>query len=82
VMRKPREDYTEVFPDNGDNDMFEVMKLLVKNNYKRLIFPEHPRGLVIDKLLPKGTNPTAAWAYNIGHCKAMLQIALRQVKGL
>ncbi len=44
VMRKPREDYTEVFPDNGDNDMFEVMKLLVRNNYKRLIFPEHPRG--------------------------------------
>jgi mannonate dehydratase len=82
VMRKPREDYTEVFPDNGDNDMFEVMKLLVKNNYKRLIFPEHPRGLAIDKLLPKGTNPTASWAYNIGHCKAMLQIALRQVRGL
>ena len=82
VMRKPREDYTEVFPDDGENDMFEVMKLLVRNNYKRLIFPEHPRGLAIDKLLPKGTNPTASWAYNVGHCKAMLQIALRQVKGL
>jgi len=81
-MRKPREDYTEVFPDNGDNDMYEVMKLLVRNNYKRLIFPEHPRGLAIDKLLPKGTNPTAAWAYNIGHCRAMLQIALRELKGL
>ena len=82
VMRKPREDYTEVFADNGDNDMFEVMKLLVKNNYKRLIFPEHPRGLAIDKLLPKGTNPTAAWAYNIGHCRAMLQIALRELRGI
>jgi mannonate dehydratase len=82
VMRKPREDYTEVFPDNGDNDMYEVMKMLVKNNYKRLVFPEHPRGLALDKLLPKGTNPTAAWAYNIGHCRAMLQIALREVKGL
>ncbi len=82
VMRKPREDYTEVFPDDGDNDMYEVMKLLVKNNYKRLVFPEHPRGLAIDKLLPKGTNPTAAWAYNVGHCKAMLQIALREVRGL
>jgi mannonate dehydratase len=81
-MRKPREDYTEVFPDNGDNDMYEVMKLLVKNNYKRLIFPEHPRDLDIDKLLPKGTNPTAAWAYNIGHCRAMLQIALRELRGI
>jgi mannonate dehydratase len=82
VMRKPREDYTEVFPDNGDNDMFEIMKLLVRNNYKRLIFPEHPRGLAVDKLLPKGTNPNSAWAYNVGHCRAMLQIALRQVRGL
>jgi mannonate dehydratase len=82
VMRKPREDYTEVFPDDGENDMFEVMKLLVRNKYKRLIFPEHPRGLAIDKLLPKGANPTAAWAYNIGHCRAMLQIALRELRGM
>ncbi|MCP5411482.1 MAG: mannonate dehydratase [Alphaproteobacteria bacterium] len=82
VMRKPREDYTEVFPDTGDNDMYEVMKLLVRNNYKRLIFPEHPRGLDIDKLLPKGTNPTASWAYNVAYCRAMLQIALRELRGL
>jgi mannonate dehydratase len=82
VMRKPRQDYTEVFPDNGDNDMFEIMKLLVRNNYKRLIFPEHPRGLDVDKLLPKGTNPNSAWAYNVGHCKAMLQIALRELRGI
>jgi mannonate dehydratase len=82
VTRKPREDYTEVNPDDGENDMYEVMKLLVRNNYKRLIFPEHPRGLAIDKLLPKGTNPTASWAYNIGHCRAMLQIALRELKGM
>ena len=82
VQRTPRQDYTEVFPDNGDNDMFEIMKLLVRNKYKRLIFPEHPRGLAIDKLLPKGTNPTAAWAYNIGHCRAMLQIALRDLRGM
>ena len=53
VLRKPREEYTEVFPDEGDNDMFEVMKLLVKNNYKRMIMPEHPRGLDADKALPK-----------------------------
>ncbi len=82
-MRKPREDYTEVFPDDGDNDMFEVMKLLVKNNYKRLIFPEHPRSLDTDKALPKGFGTTSSgWAYDVGHCKAMLQIALRQVRGL
>ena len=82
VMRKPREDYTEVFPDDGDNDMFAVMKMLVRNNYRRLIFPEHPRGLEIDELLPQGTNPTASWAYNVAYCRAMLQIALRELRGL
>ncbi len=82
VTRKPREDYTEVFPDNGDDDMYEVIRLLVKNNYRRLIFPEHPRGLDIDKLLPKGTNPTASWAYNVAYCRAMLQIALCELRGL
>ena len=25
---------------------------------------------------------TAAWAYNIGHCRAMLQIALRELRGM
>jgi mannonate dehydratase len=83
VMRKPREDYTEVFPDDGDNDMYEVMKLLVRNNYKRLIFPEHPRGLDTDKLLPKEAQTTnSGWAYDVGHCRAMLQIALRELKGM
>jgi len=82
-MRKPREDYTEVFPDNGDNDMYEVMKVLVRNNYKRLIFPEHPRALDTDKLLPREAQTTnSGWAYNVGHCRAMLQIALRELKGM
>jgi mannonate dehydratase len=82
ILRKPREDYTEVFPDEGDNDMFEVMKLLVKNNYKRTIMPEHPRGLDADKELPKGWGEYVGWTYDVAYCKAMLQIALRQVRGI
>jgi len=82
ILRKPREDYTEVFPDEGDNDMFEVMRLLVKNNYKRTIMPEHPRGLDADKALPKGWGEYVGWTYDVAHCKAMLQIALRQVRGI
>jgi mannonate dehydratase len=82
ILRKPREDYTEVFPDEGDNDMFEVMKLLVQNNYKRTIMPEHPRGLDADKALPKDWGGYVGWTYDVAHCKAMLQIALRQVRGI
>jgi D-mannonate dehydratase len=81
-MRKPREDYTEVFPDTGEDDMFEVMKLLVKNNYKRLIMPEHPRGLAVDKVLGRESGQYVGWTYDVAYCKAMLQVALRQVRGL
>jgi len=41
-MRKPREKYTEVVPDEGEVDMFAVMKELVRQKYPRLIYPEHP----------------------------------------
>jgi len=57
VMRKPRADYTEVFPDDGDNDMFEVMKLLVKNKYNRLIFPEHRAGWIPTRRYPRALAP-------------------------
>jgi len=82
ILRKPREDYTEVFPDEGDNDMFEVMKLLVKNGYHRTIMPEHPRGLDADKALPAGWGGYVGWTYDVAHCKAMLQVALREVRGV
>jgi mannonate dehydratase len=81
-MRVPRLDYTEVWPDEGDNDMYEVMKLLVQNNYKRMIMPEHPRGLDADRTLGNGWGQYVGWTYDVAYCRAMLQIALRQVRGL
>ncbi|RZA15114.1 MAG: hypothetical protein EOP93_17505 [Lysobacteraceae bacterium] len=45
VVRRPREDYTEVWPDNGVVDMLAVMKELVRLKYTRMIHPEHARGL-------------------------------------
>src|ERR1017187_4916446 len=44
-VRKPYEKYTEVFLDEGEIDMFAVMKELVRQRYPRLIYPEHPRAL-------------------------------------
>jgi mannonate dehydratase len=76
VMRKPREDYTEVFVDEGDNDMMAVMQLLVDNNYKRLIMPEHPRGLDVDKVLGRSYGQYIGWTYDVAYAKAMLQTAL------
>ena len=81
-MRTPRLDYTEVWPDEGDNDMYEVMKLLVKNNYKRMIMPEHPRGNDADKQLGNAWGQYVGWTYDNTKTHTKLQIALRQVRGL
>ena len=45
---KPYERYREVWIDEGLNNMFAVMKELVKHKYTHLIYPEHPRRLDYD----------------------------------
>lgn len=74
-MRVPREDYTEVFPDEGDNDMFAVMNELVRQKYPRLLYPEHPRALDVDRERP-GSDSYAGWVFNVAYARAMLQAAL------
>jgi len=79
---KPYERYTEVFIDEGEVNMFAVMKELVKQKYPRLIYPEHPRGIDYDRERPNfragypGGGGYAAYAYNVGYTRAMLQAAL------
>jgi mannonate dehydratase len=81
-VRKPYEKYTEVFLDEGDNDMFVVMKELVRQKYPRLIYPEHPRALDYDRQRPDfhpwypGGGGYAGYAFNVGYTRAMLQAAL------
>ena len=75
-LRAPRQNYTEVYPDNGDNNMLAVMKELVKVKYKYMIFPEHARGLDVDRDLKTGN--AAAWAYHVAYARAMLQVALME----
>ena len=49
VVRTPYVDYTEVFLDDGQVDMFGVMKELVRQKYPRAIYPEHPRAIDVDR---------------------------------
>ena len=49
VVRKPYVDYTEVFLDDGQVDLFGVMRELVRQKYPRAIYPEHPRALDVDR---------------------------------
>ncbi|MBZ5564590.1 MAG: mannonate dehydratase [Acidobacteriia bacterium] len=81
-VQKPREKYTEVFIDEGQVDMFAVMKELVRQKYPRLIYPEHPRALDADRERPgfhpyyPGGGGYTGFAYNVGYTRAMLQAAL------
>jgi mannonate dehydratase len=81
MVIKPYERYREVWIDEGVNNMFAVMKELVKNKYNHLIYPEHPRRLDYDSERgPIGGYPGggsyAAIAYNVGYARAMLQAAM------
>jgi mannonate dehydratase len=81
-VQKPYERYTEVFIDEGENDMFAVMKELIRQKYSRLIYPEHPRGIDYDRERPNfrpqypGGGGYAAFAFNVGYARAMMQAAL------
>ncbi len=78
----PYKRYSEVFIDEGVNNMFSVMRELVRNRYRRLVYPEHPRGIEYDRERPgfrpqyPGGGGYAAFAFNVGYARAMLQAAL------
>jgi mannonate dehydratase len=77
----PYEKYTEVFIDEGENNMFTIMKELVQLKYSRLIYPEHERALDVDRergihnQYPGGGGYTGM-VYDIAYARAMLQASL------
>jgi mannonate dehydratase len=83
-VRKPYEDYTEVWLDEGEVDMFAVMRELVRLKYPRHLYPEHARAIDLDQTCgsPKpyypGGGSVASEIYNVAYARAMLQAALSQ----
>lgn len=75
---KPNEKYVEVWDDEGDDDLLAVMKELIRNNYKHLIMPEHPRTTENDKGQKNGGY--TGWVYNVGYARAMMQVALMELR--
>lgn len=81
-VRKPYEQYTEVFLDEGQVNMFDVMRELVRLKYPRWIYPEHPRALDADRERPgfrsfyPGGGGYVGEVYNVAYARAMLQAAL------
>ena len=75
-------EYTEVFLDEGQIDLFAVMRELVRLKYPRALYPEHERALDADREQPgfrpyyPGGGGYAGRVYNVAYSKAMLQAAL------
>jgi mannonate dehydratase len=80
-VMKPYVQYVEGFIDEGDVNMFAVMRELVKQKYPRELNPEHPRGLDYDRVRGpiKGYPGGGGYGgdlYDVAYAKAMLQAAL------
>jgi mannonate dehydratase len=83
VVRKPYVDYTEVWLDEGQVNMLEVMKELVRQKYSGSVLPEHPRAIDIDRqrgitgqYAPVGGGGFVGEVYCYAFTKAMLLAAL------
>ena len=61
--------------------MFSIMRELIKNKYTRMMYPENPRALDYDRDRGRiggypGGGGYAAYAFNVGYARAMMQAAL------
>ena len=80
-VMKAYERYDEGFIDEGDVNMFAVMRELLRVKYTRELYPEHPRALDYDRVRGPirgypGGGGYAGDVYDIAYSKAMLQAAL------
>ncbi len=78
IVDKPYVKYQEVFCDEGQVNLFAVMRELIKIKYNHGLYPEHPRALDYDREHPGGTKNQypggggyAGQAYNLAFARAM-----------
>ncbi len=67
-IRGKRDDFQEVYLDNGDMDMWAVMRTLAEVDYPYMVMPDHVPGHPDD---PDGRQ---AFAFSYGYIKALLQV--------
>jgi mannonate dehydratase len=66
-IRGKRDDFQEVFPDEGDVDMFQAMKVYKEVDYPYMMMPDH---------MPRHANDPGghqAFAFAYGYIKALIQ---------
>ena len=85
-IQTPYVKYDEGFLDEGDVNLFAVMRELIRQKYTFEFYPEHPRALDYDRArgpIPgyPGGGGYAGNVYDIAYGKAMLQAALIVERG-
>jgi mannonate dehydratase len=81
AVHQPYVSYEEVFPDEGQVNLFAVMREIVKMGYKLGLDPEHPRSFTVDEErggkphYPGGGGYTGV-VYNVAYARAMMQAVL------
>ena len=71
ITEIPYDRYTEVFIDEGQVNMFAVMRELFNNGYNRGLYPEHPHILDYDRENGGGSR-FAGEVFNVGFARAMM----------
>ena len=67
-VRGRRDDFQEVFPDEGDMDMVAVARTLWETGYDRMVMPDHVPHIEGD------TNGAQAFAFAFGYIQAAIQL--------
>ncbi len=66
-IRGRRDDFQEVYPDEGDMDMLEVARTLAEVDYEYMLMPDHvPRH-------PDDPGGLQGFAHSYGYIKALIQ---------
>ena len=69
-IRGRRDDFQEVFPDEGDMDMAQVMRTLKEVGYSYMVMPDHMPSH------PDDPGQLQAFAFGYGYIKALIQSTL------
>jgi mannonate dehydratase len=71
--------FSETWPDEGDVDMYELVKVLHAADYPYMLMPDHAPRHPDDKA-PEGVSGrvTQAWAFQFGYIIALIQAARKE----
>jgi mannonate dehydratase len=73
-------DFTETWPDEGDVDMREIVKVLHEAGYKYMLMPDHAPHHP-DDVAPEGVTGRVrqAWAFQFGYIIALIQAVRSEI---